>query len=46
MSNVGSTFKRAMDYAFKDIIGKFIKIYHDDLIVFSKDRGGHAHHVR
>jgi len=27
LTNVGATFQRAMDYAFKGLIGKFIKIY-------------------
>ena len=36
LTNTGATFQRAMDYAFKGLIGKFIDIYQDDLIVFSK----------
>jgi hypothetical protein len=44
--NVESTFQRAMDFAFKDIIGKIIEIYQDDLIVFSKERGDHVKHLR
>lgn len=39
--NVGATFQRAMDIAFKDIIGKCIIIYMDDLPVFFKKRGDH-----
>ena len=35
--NVGSTFQRAMDQAFNDLIGKIIAIYQDDLTVFSKE---------
>eukprot|EP00253_Pinus_taeda_P004273 PITA_04273 len=37
LTNAGATFQRAMDYAFKGLIGKFIEIYQDDLTVFSKD---------
>eukprot|EP00253_Pinus_taeda_P032992 PITA_32992 len=37
LTNVGATFQRAMDYAFKGLIRKFIEIYQDDLTVFSKD---------
>jgi hypothetical protein len=44
--NVGSTFQRAMDFAFKDLIGKLIEIYQDDLTVFSKDRASHVDHLR
>jgi hypothetical protein len=38
LSNAGATFHRAMDYAFRGLIGKLIEIYQDDLTVFSKDR--------
>jgi hypothetical protein len=44
--NVGATFQRAMDFAFKELIGKIIEIYQDDLIVFSKDRSDHIAHLR
>ena len=36
--NVGATFQRAMDYAFKDLKDKCIIIYMDDITVFSKNR--------
>ena len=44
--NVGGTFQRAMDYAFKELIGKFIEIYQDDLTVFSKERPSHIGHLK
>ena len=44
--NAGATFQRAMDYAFKELIGKFIEIYQDDLIVFSKERPSHIGHLK
>ena len=34
--NAGPTFQRAMDFSFKELIGKIIEIYQDDLNVFSK----------
>ena len=43
--NVGATFQRAMDYAFKELIGKIIEIYQDDLTVFSKERLDHIAHL-
>ena len=46
LTNVGATFQRAMDYAFKGLIGKFIEIYQDDLTVFSKDGINHVNHLR
>jgi hypothetical protein len=36
--NVGATFQRAMDYAFRDLMGKIIEIYQDDLTMFSKEK--------
>lgn len=44
--NAGATFQRAMDYAFKKLIGKIIEIYQDDLTVFSKNRSDHVGHLR
>ena len=46
LSNVGATFQRAMDYAFRGLIGKLIEIYQDDLTVFSKDGKTHICHLR
>ena len=43
--NAGATFQRAMDYAFKELIGKIIEIYQDDLTVFSKERSSHIGHL-
>ena len=44
--NVGATFERAMDYAFKELIGKFIEIYQDDLIFFSKEIPSHISRLK
>jgi hypothetical protein len=44
--NAGATFQRAMDFAFHKLMGKIIKIYQDDLIVFSKERFDHISHLR
>jgi hypothetical protein len=46
LSNAGATFQRAMDYAFRGLIGKLIEIYQDDLTVFSKDGKTHIDHLR
>ena len=46
LSNVGATLQRAMDYAFRGLIGKIIEIYQDDLTVFSKDGGSHIKHLK
>jgi hypothetical protein len=43
--NSKSTFQRAMDYVFKDIICKIIVIYQDDLIFLSKQRNANVPHI-
>jgi hypothetical protein len=45
LTNVGSTFQRAMDYAFRDSSGKLIEIYEDDLMAISKKRTQHIQHL-
>jgi hypothetical protein len=42
----GSTFQRDMDFAFRDLIGKIIEIYQDDLKYFPKTRSDHVRHLR
>ena len=44
--NVGSTFQRAMDQDFNDLIGNIIAIYQDDLTDFSKERDDHVKHLK
>ena len=44
--NAGATFQRAMDFSFKELIGKIIEIYQDDLTVFSKEISDHISHLR
>jgi hypothetical protein len=46
LMNVGSTFQRAMDFSFRDLIGKIIEIYQDDLTVVSKERNAHVSCLR
>jgi hypothetical protein len=46
LSNAGDTFQRAMDYAFRELIGKLIEIYQDDLTIFSKDGKIHISHLK
>jgi hypothetical protein len=42
LTNANATYQRAMDYAFKDLIGKIIEIYQDDHTIFSNDRKSHV----
>jgi len=44
--NVGSTFQTVMDFSFRDLIGKIIEIFQDNLTVVSKERNAHIHRLR
>ena len=44
--NALATFQRAMDIAFRGLIGKFVVIYLDDVTVLSKNRADHLTHLR
>lgn len=46
ISNIGTTFQRAVDYAFANIKDIFIVIYLDDLTVYSKKATDHLEHLR
>jgi hypothetical protein len=46
LKNVGETFQREMDHAFKYLIGKFMDDYQDDLTIHSKFREEHIKHLR
>ena len=37
--NAGATFQRAMDIAFRGLIGRSVVVYLDDIMIFSKKRG-------
>lgn len=44
--NVGATFQRAMDLAFRSFLGKFIVVYLDDLTIYSKKHQDHFYHLQ
>jgi len=46
LMNVGSTFQRAMDFSFRDLIQKIIEIYQEDLTIVSKNINDHVSHLR
>jgi len=39
--NASTTFQRAMQIAFDDLIGKIIQIYLDDLTIYSRNQQDH-----
>eukprot|EP00253_Pinus_taeda_P028317 PITA_28317 len=44
--NVGATFQRAMDIAFKVLVNKSVVIYLDDITVYSKKRSDHLRDLK
>ena len=46
LNNVPATFQRLMNDVLKDYLRKFVAVYLDDIIIFSKDKKNHKRHVK
>nr|KYP55932.1 Transposon Ty3-I Gag-Pol polyprotein [Cajanus cajan] len=46
LKNAGATYQRAMNLIFHDLIGKFVQVYIDDIIVGSKQKKDHLYHLK
>jgi hypothetical protein len=46
LKNASTTYQRAMNYIFHDLIGKLVEIYIDDVVVKSASVEGHLGDVR
>jgi hypothetical protein len=44
--NVGATFQRAMDIAFRGLLGECVVVYLDDVTIFSKNKEDHISHLK
>nr|KYP74734.1 Transposon Ty3-G Gag-Pol polyprotein [Cajanus cajan] len=46
LKNAGATYQSAMNLIFHDLIGKFVQVYIDDIIVGSKQKEDHLSHLK